>query len=71
MRLRGARSTYDVGLENCKDGLLGDELGKLDLAVVLLILILRLVLVIGSLLELGVLDADDSASVTLDLGTEL
>jgi hypothetical protein len=69
--LRGWKGTYNVGLEDRKDGLLGDELGKLDLAIILLILILGLVLVVGSLLELGVLDADDSASVALDLGTEL
>lgn len=65
------RSTYHVGLEDGKDGLLGDELGKLDLGLILLILILGLVLIVGSLLELGVLDANDSASISLDLGTEL
>jgi hypothetical protein len=55
----GGMETNDVGLEDGENGLLGDELGKLDVSlVVVLIFLLLVILIVGILLELGVLHED-------------
>lgn len=65
-------TTYDVGAQERDHGLLGDELGELDVLVVILLLLLILVLVLRvGLLKLGVLDRHDRALVPGDLGPEL
>ena len=64
------QGTHAVGLEDGKDGFLGDELRELDVVLVLLVLLLLVVLVVLVLvvrLKLGVLHGDDRASISLDL----
>lgn len=63
------RYTHRVGLEDGKDGLLGNEVGELD--ALLVVLLLGVVLVLVLLLELGVLEEDGRASVALDRSTVL
>lgn len=68
------RRTHDIGLQDSKDSLLGDELRELDAALridLILIVLLILILVVRVLLKFGVLDGDNRAGISLDLGTEL
>lgn len=69
---RKRKGTHGVGAEDGQDGLLGDDLGELDVAVLLhVVLVLAVVLVLVLLLELGVLHDDGRTSRALDLGAVL